>query len=103
MEFPLRGEMGLGAAMNIWLEAGLTRYTAHRPGTRYWMAQPGNDYWVGSGTWICVKPWTEWVLLCMYNPADGEPDTSQAAVIERARTTTIGDDTVDIPIKSVSN
>lgn len=101
MEFGLRGEMGLGAAMNIWLEADLTEYTAHRPGTLYWMAQPGNDYWVGSGTWICVKPWTEWVLLCMYNPEDGEPDTSEAAVIERARTT-IGDDSVDIRIKAVS-
>ena len=101
MEFPLRGEMGLGAAMNIWLEADLSQYTAHRPGTLYWMAQPGNDYWVGSGTWICVKPWTEWVLLCMYNPEDGEPDTSEEAVIERARTT-IGDDSIDIRIKAVS-
>ncbi|MGV9711086.1 FAD-dependent monooxygenase [Gordonia sp. NPDC003424] len=101
LEFPMRGEMGLGAAMNIWLEADLTEYTAHRPGTLYWMAQPGNDYWVGSGTWICVKPWTEWVLLCMYDPTEGEPDTSEAAVIERARTT-IGDDSIDIRIKSVS-
>jgi len=101
LEFPLRGEMGLGAAMNIWLEADLTRYTAHRPGTLYWMAQPGNAYWVGSGTWICVKPWTEWVLLCMYDPDDGEPDTSEAAAIKRARAT-IGDDTIDVRIKSVS-
>ncbi|MDH6292467.1 FAD-dependent monooxygenase [Rhodococcus opacus] len=101
LEFPLRGEMGLGAAMNIWLEADLTQYTAYRPGTLYWMAQPGNDYWVGSGTWICVKPWTEWVLLCMYNPEDGEPDTSEASVIERARAT-IGDDSIDIRIKAVS-
>ena len=101
LDFPLRGEMALGAAMNIWLEADLTKYTAHRPGTLYWMAQPGNDYWVGSGTWICVRPWTEWVLLCMYNPDDGEPDTSEAAVIERARAT-IGDDDVDIRIKAVS-
>ncbi|MFD5329833.1 FAD-dependent monooxygenase, partial [Streptomyces sp. NPDC127092] len=67
----------------------------------YSMAQPGNDYWVGSGTWICVKPWTEWVLLCMYNPEDGEPDTSEASVIERARAT-IGDDSIDIRIKAVS-
>lgn len=101
LEFPMRGEMGLGAAMNIWLEADLTEYTAHRPGTLYWMAQPGNDYWVGSGTWICVKPWTEWVLLCMYDPAEGEPDMSEEAVIERARTT-IGDDSIDIRIKAVS-
>lgn len=99
--FPLDGEMGLGAAANVWLEADLTEYAAHRPGTLYWMCQPGNDYWVGSGTWICVKPWTEWVLLFMYDPAEGEPDLSEAAVVARARTT-IGDPDIDVRIKSTS-
>jgi 2,4-dichlorophenol 6-monooxygenase len=99
--FPLEGQMGLGASMNIWLEADLTKYTAHRPGTLYWMAQPGNDYWVGAGTWICVKPWTEWVLLCMYDPAEGEPDLSDDAALARARQT-IGDPDVEIRIKNVS-
>src|SRR5712692_9294648 len=84
--YPLEGQMGLGAAMNIWLEADLTRYTEHRTGTLYWMAQPGNDYWVGSGTWICVRPWSEWVLLFMYDP-DEEPDLSHAAALERAHNT----------------
>ena len=100
LDFPLRGEMGLGAAVNVWLEADLTRYTAHRPGVLYWISQPGNDFWVGSGTWICVRPWTEWVLLFMYNPADGEPDLSPEALLARAHQT-IGDDTVDVTIKSV--
>lgn len=99
--FTFRGEAGLGAAANIWLEADLTAYTEHRPGTLYWMCQPGNDYWVGSGTWICVKPWTEWVLLFMYDPAEGEPDLSEEAVIARAHTT-IGDPSVDIKIKATS-
>jgi 2,4-dichlorophenol 6-monooxygenase len=95
------GEAGLGYAANVWLHADLTRYTAYRPGTLYWMCQPGNDYWVGSGTWICVKPWTEWVLLFMYDPADGEPDLSEAAVIEPARAT-IGDPDIDVTINAVS-
>ncbi len=99
--FAMDGEMGLGAAANVWLEADLTDYTAYRPGTLYWMCQPGNDYWVGSGTWICVKPWTEWVLLFMYDPAEGEPDLSEEAVIARARAT-IGDPGVDIRIKATS-
>lgn len=99
--FPYTGETGLGAAANVWLEADLTKYTAHRPGTLYWMCQPGNDYWVGSGTWICVKPWTEWVLLFMYDPNEGEPDLSEEAVIARARTT-IGDPDIEIRIKATS-
>ena len=98
--FPFDGESGLGAAANVWLEADLTRYCAHRPGTLYWMCRPGNDYWVGSGTWICVAPWTEWVLLFMYDPAE-EPDLGEQAVRERARIT-IGDPDVDIRIKAVS-
>lgn len=98
--FGFEGESGLGAAANVWLEADLTRYCAYRPGTLYWMCRPGNDYWVGSGTWICVKPWTEWVLLFMYDPAE-EPDLSDEAVRERARTT-IGDPEVDVRIKAVS-
>jgi 2,4-dichlorophenol 6-monooxygenase len=100
LAFPLEGEMGLGASMNIWLEADLTKYAEHRPGTLYWMAQPGNDYWVGAGTWICVKPWTEWVLLCMYDPAQGEPDVSEEALVQRAQAT-IGDPAVKVRIKSV--
>ena len=100
LEFALEGQMGLGAAVNVWLEADLTRYTAHRPGVLYWISQPGNDYWVGSGTWICVKPWTEWVLLFMYDPKQGEPDLSPTALLERAHQT-IGDPSVDVKIKSV--
>ncbi|MEU6578761.1 FAD-dependent monooxygenase [Streptomyces sp. NPDC046805] len=99
--FAFDGEAGLGAAVNVWLEADLTRYTAHRPGALYWMCQPGNDYWVGSGTFICVKPWTEWVMLFMYDPADGDPDLSEEALLARAHTT-IGDSDVNVRIKAVS-
>ncbi|WP_066290380.1 FAD-dependent monooxygenase [Arthrobacter sp. B6] len=100
LDFPFRGESNLGAAVSVWIEADLTKYTEHRPGTLYWMTQPGNDYWVGSGTWICVKPWTEWVLLFMYDPAEGEPDLSEEALRARAHTT-IGDPDIDVRIKSV--
>lgn len=95
------GESGLGAALNIWLDADLTQYCDYRPGTLYWMAQPGNDYWVGSGTWINVRPFTEWVLLCMYDPAEGEPDTSDEALVALAQST-IGDPDVEVSIKQVS-
>ncbi|MDN7143491.1 FAD-dependent monooxygenase [Pseudomonas sp. JQ170] len=96
---PLQGQMGLGCAVNVWLRADLRRYCESRPGVLYWMVQPGNDYWVGSGTFICVRPWDEWVMLFMYDPAQGEPDLSEAAVIERARRV-IGD--ADIPVQVLS-
>ncbi|CAN7771831.1 FAD-dependent monooxygenase [Cupriavidus necator] len=99
--FEMEGQMGLGAAVNCWLEVDLAKYCEHRPGVLYWMTQPGNDYWVGSGTYICVRPWNEWVLLFMYDPAQGEPDLSEEAVIRRARAT-IGDDSLPIRVKAVS-
>ncbi|MEJ8821167.1 FAD-dependent monooxygenase [Variovorax humicola] len=99
--FEIEGEMGLGAALNVWLEADLTRYVAHRPGVLFWITQPGNDYFVGSGTYICVKPFSEWVMVSMYDPAAGEPDLSEEALIARARAT-IGDDKVPVRIKGVS-
>ncbi|MFM0698261.1 FAD-dependent monooxygenase [Paraburkholderia sediminicola] len=101
LSFELEGEMGLGCAINCWLEVDLTKYCAHRPGVLYWMSQPGSEYWVGSGTYICVRPWNEWVLLFMYDPKEGEPDLSEEAVIARARAT-IGDPDIPVRVKSVS-
>jgi 2,4-dichlorophenol 6-monooxygenase len=95
------GEMGLGASANAWIEADLSRYCARRPSVLYWMNRPGNAYWVGSGTYICVKPWNEWVLLFMYDPDGPEPDLSDEAIIARARTT-IGDDSIKVRVKAVS-
>jgi len=99
--FETEGEMGLGCALNVWLEADLTKYVAHRPGVLYWITQPGNDYFVGSGTYICVVPFREWVMVSMYDPRAGEPDLSDEALISRARAT-IGDPEVPIKIKGVS-
>ncbi len=98
---PLEGQSGLGYAANVWLRADLSRYCAHRPGVLYWMVQPGNDYWVGSGTFICVRPWNEWVMLFMYDPSQGEPDLGEEAVIARARRV-IGDDSIPIEILATS-
>ncbi|CAL9335116.1 2,4-dichlorophenol 6-monooxygenase [Streptomyces sp. enrichment culture] len=33
--FPFDGQTGLGTAVNVWLEADLTRHTVHRPGVLY--------------------------------------------------------------------
>jgi 2,4-dichlorophenol 6-monooxygenase len=94
--FGFHGESGLMSMVNTWLEVDLSRYTAHRPGAIYWMIQPGNDYWVGSGTWICHRPFSEWIVSRQYDIADGPPDTSEQGAIAHARTV-IGDP--EIPIR----
>ena len=80
------GRAGWGAAVNVWFKADLTKYCAHRPGILYWTNRPGIDFWLGSGCFINVRPWNEWVMSFMYDPSQGEPDLSAATMIERVRT-----------------
>ncbi|MFJ7417457.1 FAD-dependent monooxygenase [Streptomyces uncialis] len=99
--FTLEGETGLGHAVNVWLEADLTEYRAHRPGTLFFTIQPGKDFWLGAGTYICLKPWTEWVLIVMYDPAVEQLDLSEEAMLARVHAT-IGDPSVEVRIKDIS-
>lgn len=101
LDFEFDGEMGLGAALNCWLEVDLTPYVEHRPGVLYWMTEPGNSYWFGSGTFVCVRPWNEWIMLYMYDPEKGEPDLCDDAIIAHARRV-VGDPEIEIKIKSVN-
>ncbi|WP_353193456.1 FAD-dependent monooxygenase [Pandoraea pnomenusa] len=95
------GQAGWGAAVNVWFKADLTRYCAHRPGFLYWTNRPGVDFWVGSGGFVNVKPWNEWVMSFMYDPAHGAPDLSVDAMSARVRAL-VGDDDLAVEILSVN-
>lgn len=97
----MEGETGLGYAVNVWFEADLTKCREHRPGTLFFSMQPGRDFWLGSGTFITVRPWDEWVLIVMYDPAVEQIDLGEDAMMERVRKN-IGDDSVKIRIKNIS-
>ncbi len=87
------GTAGWGAAVNVWIKADLSRYCAHRPGVLYWTNLPGNDFWIGSGTFVCIKPWDEWNVSLMYDPRAGSLDLTAAALKTRIWKI-IGDDSV---------
>ncbi|MBB3177994.1 FAD-dependent monooxygenase [Variovorax sp. Sphag1AA] len=95
------GPAGWGAAVNVWFRADLARYCAHRPGILYWTNRPGADFWVGSGGFINVQPWNEWVLSFMYDPAHGQPDLSNEAMATRVRTL-VGDADLKVEVLAVS-
>jgi 2,4-dichlorophenol 6-monooxygenase len=99
--FEMLGEMGLASAVNCWLEVDLSQYCEYRPGVLYWISQPGKNDWFGAGTFVCVRPWNEWVLLFMYDAAQGEPDISEEAIVARARAI-IGDDKIAVKLKSAN-
>ena len=98
---PFTGPSGFATAVNVWFRADLTPYCAHRPGVLYIINRPGNKFWNGSGIFVIVKPWNEWVLSFMYDPAHGTPDTSEAAMIEKVRDLT-GDPHLQVTILAAS-
>lgn len=99
--FPMAGQTGLGYAVNVWLEADLTRYRANRPGALFFTIQPGKDFWLGAGTFVTVKPWTEFVLIVVYDPEVERIDLGEAAMLERVQRA-IGDNSIPIRIKDIS-
>ncbi|HYT38633.1 MAG TPA: FAD-dependent monooxygenase, partial [Acidimicrobiia bacterium] len=98
---PIEGEAGLAAAVNVWFEADLTRYLAHRPGVVYWHAAPGTPFLTGAGTLICHRPWDEFVMVCSYDPATETIPHSQEFAVERIRQI-VGDPTITPVIKGFS-
>lgn len=83
---PFEGQASLLHMLNAWIEADLEPYVAHRPAGLYMVFQPGGKSWVGSGTFSHVGKFNDWILSREYDPKDGEPDTSDAAITEAART-----------------
>ncbi|KAJ4245244.1 hypothetical protein NW762_014114 [Fusarium torreyae] len=96
------GQPGLMSMTSTWLKADLTAWTAYRPSCIYRLCKPGNDYWVGAGMLVNVYPWDEWVLNRQYDPAEGDPDLSDASLIENIRDILGLDESLPIEIKHVA-
>lgn len=99
--FRFEGESALKHMLNMWIECDLAEHTAYRPSVIYTILQPGADSWVGSGMVGCIRPWNDWMMTREYDPSQGEPDTSDAAVVEFARTM-IGDPEARVRVKGTS-
>ncbi|WP_370117727.1 FAD-dependent oxidoreductase [Streptacidiphilus sp. MAP12-33] len=99
---PMEGRMGLAGSISIILQADLSHLVAHRPGYLWWVMQPGaNVGGIGMGLLRMVRPWNEWQIVWGYDMSAGEPDVSEIDAVGIARQL-IGDDSVDITIRSVS-
>jgi 2,4-dichlorophenol 6-monooxygenase len=98
---PFEGESALMHMINAWIEVDLTEHAAYRPAGIYMLFQPGGSSWVGSGSFVTVRQWNDWLLVREYDPSGGEPDTSDDAVVEAARTL-IGDPDIPVRVKGTS-
>lgn len=91
------GQRGLGAAVTAWIEADLTPYVEHRPSVLYWVVQPGGETWLGTGCYVAVRPWNEWMLLFVVG-VDEEPDVSEENIRAQVRHH-VGDPDLDVTLK----
>ena len=89
------GQSDLRSMRNIWVEADLSKYTAHRPGVLYSIFQPGNLNGGPSGTWACMRPWDQWIFM-----SAAAPDAPEEVLLEKARAT-LGDPDIEIKVKTV--
>lgn len=64
----MEGPADIARAANVWFRADLSRYFAHRPGVLTWNVMPGPLPPLRLGTFICHKPFTEFVFAFMYDP-----------------------------------
>jgi 2,4-dichlorophenol 6-monooxygenase len=96
--FEFEGKAGMGNAITVWIEADLSRYTKHRSGALFFVRNPGNRDVLS--IWTCVEPWTEWSTIFFRERLDAT-DLSEGSVMPRVRSA-IGDPTVDIRIKKIS-
>jgi 2,4-dichlorophenol 6-monooxygenase len=88
----VEGPDDLARAANIWFRADLSRYLAHRPGVLTWNVMPGPLPPLRLGTLICHKPFTEFVLAFMYDPAQVSLDAMSAGELHTRITALVGEE-----------
>ncbi len=96
--FEYEGETGLGDAVTVWIEADLSKYTAHRSGALFFTVNPASPDMLS--IWTCVEPWTEWSTILL-RPDLSSNDLEETAVAESVRVA-IGDDDIPFTIKKTS-
>ncbi|MEP0070964.1 FAD-dependent monooxygenase [Pyruvatibacter sp.] len=97
--FEFEGVMGLRDAVTVWIDADLSRYTAHRSGALFVTLTPGSRDTMG--VWTCVKPWTEWSTILLR--AEGDPHDLDEETIRESIRASIGDDSIEFSIRKVSS
>jgi len=97
--FEFDGVSGLRDAVTVWIDADLSRYTAHRSGALFITLTPGSRDTLG--VWTCVKPWKEWSTILLRNNL--QPFDLDEESISKSIRAAIGDDSVEFSIRKVSS
>jgi 2,4-dichlorophenol 6-monooxygenase len=96
--FEFEGRFNIGEAISVWLDADLTKYTAHRSGAIAYITPQSSDIWMS--IWPCVTPWTEWNPFFFRH--GWEPGSTDEADLHRYILEAVGDPAVKFKIKKIS-
>ena len=96
--FDFEGRFNIGEAISIWIDADLTKYTAHRSGAIAYIAPQSSEIWMS--IWPCVTPWTEWNPFFFRH--GWVPGSTDEADLRRYISEAIGDPEVEFKIKKIS-
>lgn len=105
LDIPLKKEPGQGLAINLLVEADLSKHLQYRTGNLHWIFQPEIDHppWGWSCLMRMVTAWHEWMLILIPEPGFEyfKVRPSNEEYLLRARQC-IGDDSIPIKILDVA-
>lgn len=105
LDIPLKKEPGQGLAINLLVEANLSKHLQHRTGNLHWVFQPEIDHppWGWGCLMRMVTAWHEWMLILIPEPGfeDYRVRPSNEEYLQRAREC-IGDDSIPIKLLDVA-
>ena len=105
LDIPLKRDEGQGLAINLLLEADLSKHIKYRTGNLHWVFTPEIDYEPWEWACLCrmVRAWHEWMFIIIPQPGfeDFKIRPSNEQYLKRARQI-IGDDSIPIKILDVA-
>lgn len=102
LELPIEGEMSRAGTAYVIFNADLSKYVAHRPSILQWIANPIAGFGeIGMGLLRAIRPWDQWIAGWGFDMSKGEPDLSDATVLQRIRTL-VGDPDLEVDLKRSS-
>jgi 2-polyprenyl-6-methoxyphenol hydroxylase-like FAD-dependent oxidoreductase len=105
LDIPLKKEPGQGLAINLLVEADLSKHLKYRTGNLHWVFTPEIEYepWAWAVLARMVKAWHEWMFIIIPQPGfeDFRIRPSNEQYLKRAKEV-IGDDNIPVKILDVA-
>ena len=105
LDIPLKKDPGQGLAINLLIEADLSKHIKYRTGNLHWVFTPDIQYEPWEWACLCrmVRAWHEWMFIIIPQPGfqDFRIRPTNEQYMKRARQI-IGDDSIPIKILDVA-